>query len=100
MTYVVIGAYQSVPMTSPTSEVSSTRIHVRVSQKDAPFDARRKKIPEAMRPVTTVIAYTPSGTMTSATSAFASTVRASETGIDFQKRMLRSRRSAYRHSAA
>ena len=44
-------------------------------------------------------ANTPSGTTSSATSSFDSTVWSSDTGRDFQNRMLRSLRSVYRQSS-
>jgi hypothetical protein len=56
-------------------------------------------MPRTARSVTSASRNTPSGTTTIATANFASTVAASDTGSDFQKRIERSRRSAYRQSS-
>jgi hypothetical protein len=50
--------------------------------------------------VATVMTQVTVGMMTNGTKALASTVVVSETGNDFQNRMLRSRRSAYRAFSA
>ena len=64
-----------------------------------PAAMRTPRIAKNTRCVSSASANISSGATTSATSSFAVTVSASDTGRDFQKRMLRSLRSAYRQSS-
>lgn len=56
-------------------------------------------MPKTSRPETSESNHTQTGTTSSAVSPLESTVASSDTGSDFQNRMLRSLRSAYRQSS-
>src|SRR5690349_3970737 len=98
--YPAIGAYQSAATPRIDTISASILAQAAMSQTNlgpaaSPRAQRRPQPPAYSRSVTMAAANTPSGTMTSATSTFERTVGASETGSDFQKRMLRSLRSSY-----
>ena len=82
---------------SPRSQASVSQ---RMTSGTPPAATRNSQITSPSRWHTSAAANASSGTTTMATRNFDSTVRPSDTGSDFQKRMLRSLRSAYRQSSA
>src|SRR5262249_51573799 len=104
MSAATAGAYQSTATLRSSSIAASPRSHSSLSHDSTngapPTDTRTPNSRVNTTPVTMASRNTPNGTTTSAVSAFDVTVMPSETGIDFQNRMLRSLRSAYRQSSA
>src|SRR5580698_2778377 len=100
----ITGAYQS-ELRSVMRKITVTpRSQPSASQRTTfgalPVATRSSQMRKASIWLTIASTNTSSGTATTATRNFDSTVMPSDTGSDFQKRMLRSLRSAYRQSSA
>src|SRR5690242_16334127 len=98
-----MGEYQNIDTITPYSINPSTFSHTTVFQTATPAgrlptETRRARTAENSTLVTIASRKTPSGTTTKAVRSLDATVIPSDTGRDFQNRMLRSLRSAYRQS--
>src|SRR6185312_8435383 len=97
--YAESGTYHSAATTPVKSTITSTFnqatvSHIATAGGRCPSEARTIHTSENRRAVGIDRRYTPSGTTACATSSLERTVAPSEAGSDFQKRMLRSLRSA------